>query len=213
MGYTKDVKMISNEKIRLLESWKDNPFSEFSISEIMDISKKKTKPWVFNALKLLTKHNLLLSKRKGNISIYSLNLDNPHLIQALQFLNAQNFLDFPQLKIIIESVNKIPIKNYCLMVFGSYAENKQKKDSDLDICFLIENKLAEKKIKPYFNEVKLNHQINIDEHYITFADFVKMLLREEENLGKQIFRKNILFFNADIYYQLIKEAYKNGFRP
>jgi hypothetical protein len=40
-----------------------------------------------------------------------------------------------------------------------------------------------------------------------------MLLAEEENLGKQVFRKHIVFYNADIYYQLIKEAYKNGFRP
>jgi hypothetical protein len=72
---------------------------------------------------------------------------------------------------------------------------------------------VEKKIKPYFNEVKLNYPVSIDEHYITFNDFIKMLLREEENLGKQIFRKQKLFYNADIYYQLIKWAHKNGFRP
>jgi len=195
-----------------METWKDNLFSEFSISEIMDISKKKTKPWVFNALKRLTKNKLLASKRKGNLDIYSLNLDNPFLIQALQYLEAQNNLNFPQLKIITETINKIPIKNYCLLVFGSHAENKQEKGSDLDICFLIENK-QKKEIKPYFNDVKLNHPINVDEHYITFDDFVKMLLRDEENLGKQIFRNHILFYNADIYYQLIKEAYKNGFKP
>ncbi|MEK0336571.1 MAG: hypothetical protein QQN41_03950, partial [Nitrosopumilus sp.] len=84
---------------------------------------------------------------------------------------------------------------------------------DIDICFLIENKQTEKRIKPYFNEVKLNHAANIDAHYIAFNDFVKMLLREEENLGKQIFRNHKIFFNADIYYQLIKRAHKNGFRP
>ena len=205
--------MISNKKIELLEAWKTCPFAEYGIAEIMKISKKKTKPWVFNALKQLAKSKLLLSKRKGNLDVYSLNLDNPFLIHALQYLDAQNSLDFQQLDIIAEAINKIPIKNYCLLVFGSYAENKQKNTSDLDICFLIENTQAEKRIKPYFNEVKLNHAVNIDEHYITFNDFVKMLLREEENLGKQIFRKRKLFFNADIYYRLIREAYKNGFRP
>ena len=204
--------MISNKKIKLLEVWKNNIFAEFGISEIMRISKKRTKPWVFNALKELTKNKLLISKRKGNLDIYSLNLNNPFLLQTLQYIEVQNSLDFPQLDIITEAINKIPIKNYCLLVFGSYA-NKPKPDSDLDICFLIENKQTEKKIKPYFNEVKLNYAVNIDEHYITFNDFVKMLLREEENLGKQIFRNHVLFFNPDIYYQLIKEAYKNGFRP
>lgn len=205
--------MISNEKIKLLEIWKNNLFSGFSISEIMKISGKKTKPWVFNSLKHLAKSKLLISKRKGNINIYNLNLDNPFLIQMLQYLEVQKNLDFPPLDIIMKIINDISMKNYCLLVFGSYAENKQIKDSDLDICFLVENKETEKKIKPYFNEIKLNYIINIDEHYITFKDFVKMLLRNEENLGKQIFRKHKIFFNADIYYQLIREVYKNGFRP
>ena len=205
--------MLSNKKIKLLESWKNNPFAELSIAEIMKLSKKRTKPWVFNALKELTEFKLLTSKRKGNLDIYSLNLDNPFLIQTLQYIESQDSLNFSQLEIITEAINKLPIRNYCLLVFGSYAENKQTKSSDLDICFLIENKQTEKKLKPYFNEVKLNHTANIDEHYIIFSDFVKMLLREEENLGKQIFRIHALFYNADIYYQLIKEAYKNGFRP
>ena len=48
---------------------------------------------------------------------------------------------------------------------------------------------------------------------VTFEDFVKMLLREEENLAKQIFIKHKLFYNSEIYYQLLKEAHKHGFRP
>jgi len=205
--------MLSDKKIKLLEVWKEGIFSEFSIAEIMKISGKKTKTWVFNTLKQLTKSKLLISRRKGNLDIYSMNLDNPFLIQTLQYIEAQNNLSFPQLELIKKAINKISIKNYCLLVFGSYAENKQSKESDLDICFLIENKKIEKKIKPYFNEIKLNYAVDVDEHYITFNDFVKMLLREEENLGKRIFRKNIIFYNADIYYQLIREANKNGFRP
>ena len=205
--------MIQTQKIKLLQSWKNRLFDELSISEIMKLSKKKTKPWVFTSLKQLTKIRLLLSKRKGNLNLYRLNLDNPLLIQTLQYLEIQDLLDFKNLDLIIEIINKIPLKNYCLLIFGSYAENKQNKNSDLDISFLIESTQLEKKIKPYLNEIKLNHTVGIDDHYITFNDFVRMLLREEENLGKQIFRKHKLFFNPTIYYQLVKEAYKNGFRP
>jgi len=205
--------MIQNEKIQLLSVWKKNPFSEFSISEIMNISGKKTKPWVFNALKLLTKDRLLISRRKGNLDIYSLNLNNPFLVQTLQYLEVQENLDFPHLGIIMDVIDKIPIKNYCLLVFGSYAEKKQKATSDLDVCFLIESGAVEKKIRPYLNEIKLDYPIKVDEHYISFEDFIKMLLRKEENIGKQIFRKHILFLNIEIYYLLIREAYRNGFRP
>jgi len=207
------IKMMQKEKIKLLRAWRKNPFDRLSISEIMKLSGKTTKPWVFNSLNLLTRYKFLILEKKGNINLYSLNLNNPFLIQTLQYLEAQANLSFPKLEVISETVNEVPIKNYCLLVFGSYAENKQKDVSDLDMCFLIEDKYTEKKIRPYFNGIKQNYQVNIDEHYVTFRDFVRMLLRDEENLGKQIFRKHILFFNAEIYYQLVKEAYKNGFRP
>ena len=205
--------MIANKKIELLKVWENNLFSEFSISEIMKLSKKKTKTWVFNTLKLFVKYKILNSRRKGNLDIYSLNLKNPISTQLLQYLEVQENLNFTKIELISEIIEKIPIKNYSFIVFGSYAENKQVKDSDLDICFLIESKEAEKKIGPYFNEIKLNYDVNIDEHYITFSEFIEMLLRDEENLGKQIFRKHKNFFNPDIYYQLVREAYKNGFRP
>src|SRR3989344_1835317 len=204
--------MISNEKIKLLEVWRTNPFRKLAIVEIMKETKKKTKTWVFNALKLLVNNNILISTRKANLDIYSLNLENPLSLQFLQYLEAQNNLNFPQIKVISEIIEKIPIKNYSIIVFGSYAENKQTKSSDLDLCLLIDNKETEKKIKPYINEIKLNYIIKIDEYYITFEDFKKMLLREEENLAKQIFIKSRLFYNSEIYYQLLKEAYKHGFR-
>lgn len=203
--------MLQNQKLKLLEAWK-SPFAELSISEIMLSSNKSSKPWVFNALKLLAKNRLIIEKSKGNMNLYSLNLNNPLLIQTLQFLNAQEMYSFPYLNIIQETISKIPLHTYCLLVFGSYAEGKHTKASDLDICFLIETQNMEKKIKPYFNDIKLSSPVSIDEHYITFDDFIKMLLRDQENLGKQIFRNHKIFLNADIYYRLIQEAYKNGFR-
>jgi predicted nucleotidyltransferase len=205
--------MISNETIKLIEIWRTKLFNEFTISEIMKILKKNTKTWVFNALKTLVKYKVLNSKRKGNLDIYTLNIDNPNAIQLLQYLETQENINFPQLDIISQIVKKIPIKNYSIIVFGSYASNKQTKTSDLDVCLLIENKDTEKKIKPYFNEIKLNTIIKIHEYYITFSEFIEMLLREEENLAKQIYINHKLFYNQDIYYQLIKEAYKHGFRP
>ncbi len=206
------MKLTPNKQIELLNVWKNNPFKEFSISEIIRESGKNTKTWAFNTLKFFVKNKILISNRKGNLDIYSINLNNPIAVQLLQYLEAQENLNFKELELISELIEKIPIKNYCLIVFGSYANNKNTKSSDIDICLLIENKDTEKKIKPYFNEVKLNYPIKIDEHYIIFEDFVKMLNREEENLGKEIFRKHKTFYNADIYFQLIKEAYKNGFR-
>jgi predicted nucleotidyltransferase len=205
--------MIPSETMKILDVWNKNIFGEFSISEIMRRTGKKTKPWIFNGLKKLSNANLIIQRRKGNINLYMLDVRNPMLIQTLQFMEAQKTYNFPRLDVIRKMIDRIPVKCYCIIVFGSYAEGKQTKDSDLDICFLIESESDGKKIKPHFNDIKLSSSVDIDDHYITFGDFIKMLLREEENLGKQIFRNHKIFFCADIYYKLIVEAYKNGFRP
>lgn len=204
--------MISQEKLKILEVWSKRMFDELSIAEVMKLSKKKTKPWVFITLKLFVKYNLLISKRKGNTDIYSLNLHNPLVFQLLHYLEVQGLLNFSQLTLIKDIISTTPLKNYCLLVFGSFAEGKQRETSDIDVCFLINSADEEKIIKPYVSEIKLIYSLEVDDHYILFEDFIKMLLRKEENLAKQIFKKNKIFFNPDIYYQLILEAYKNGFR-
>mgnify|MGYP001614101458 CR=1 FL=1 len=204
--------MISNNKIKLLEIWNKNHFMKLSMIEIMKLSNKRTKTWVFNALKLLVKKKIIISEKKANLNLYQLNTRNPLSFQLLHYIEVQKNIDFPKKEVIAEIIEKIPIKNYSLLVFGSYAENKQNPKSDIDLCFLIEDKEQKKRIMPYINEIKLNHAITIDEQYILFDELVEMLLRNEENLGKQIVRKHKIFYNADIYYQLLKEAHKHGFR-
>lgn len=205
--------MAQDERTNILKIWRADIFAEFSISEIMKLSKKRTKTWIFNTLKFLAEHEILSLKKKGNINIYSLKTSNPVSLQLLQYLEAQENIYFPQMNIISEIIDRVPVKIFSLIVFGSYATKTQKKQSDLDICLLVEDKKTEKRMRPYVNEVKLSTATNIDEHYVTFEDFVKMLLQEDENLGKQIFRSHRLFYNAEIYYQLVKEAHRNGFRP
>ena len=204
--------MISNKQLNLLNAWQKQLSAELSISEIMELTHKKTKTWVFNTLNKLTKLNIISMKKKANINLYSLNLSSPALLGALHNLEMQKTLIFPEIKLIDNLINEIPKINYCLMVFGSYADNKQKANSDLDICFLIENEAEGKNIKPYVNDIKLNYSTKIDDHYITFNDFLKMLLNNEENLGKQIFRKHLILLNSDIFYLLLNKAHKNGFR-
>lgn len=203
--------MISKDEFGILDVFKNSLFEELSIADIMRRGKKRSKPWVFNTLKKFQKQDFLIMKRKANINLYNANLNNPLLISSFAYMESQSLLNFQHLDFVSRIIESVPIKNYCLLVFGSYAENSKKAHSDLDLCFLVENKETEKIIKPFFNDLKLISKTKIDEHYITFGDFVDMLLRIEENLGKQIFKKHKIFFNGMIFYELAKEAHKKGF--
>ncbi|MBN2042358.1 MAG: nucleotidyltransferase domain-containing protein [Candidatus Aenigmarchaeota archaeon] len=204
-------KIPSTEEFEILSNFKYKPFYEFGISEIMMLSGKKSKPWVFNTLSKFENNGLLVKRSKGNMNLYKAAMKNPSLVNHFIFLESLKLQKMKKNEIMSNFIEKIPMKNYCLVVFGSYAEGKEKKDSDIDICVLVESINNSKKLKPYINDVKIKSRITIHDHIITFEEFVEMLLNDEENLGKQIYKNHILAFNGGIFYELVKEANKHGF--
>ena len=201
----------STEEFEILANFKRKPFYDFGISEIMKLSKKKSKPWVFNTLTRFEKDGLIVKKRKGNMNLYRASIKNPSLIGCFMFMECLKLQKMKHNIIIAKLIESIPLKNYCLIVFGSYANKTQKTDSDLDVCFLTDNEKSAKKLKSYINEVKSKSPVSIDENIITFNEFVEMLLETEENLGKQIYKNHIIAFNGNIFYELAKGANKRGF--
>lgn len=206
--------MIPSKTQALLSVWKNKPFAQLTILDVMHLSRKSSKPWVFNALKALEKRGLLVMARKGNLNLYSLNLENPVVPSLLHFLEWDEGFPLKHNEVIKTILNKIPLRyGFTLLIFGSHADGSAKQDSDLDLCFIVGNDRLSKLLKPYVGEAALQSPVDFDVHYITFDDFVSMLVRDEENLAKQIFRKNRMIFNPAVYFNLLKEAHKCGFSP
>jgi len=201
---------VQKDNLSLFDAWGKNPFEKLAIAEIMAACGKKSKPWVFNQLNAFVKEGLVVKERRASLDVYGLNWENPFLTKMLAYVQAKKNMKFPKMGMISELVESIPVKNYVLLVFGSYADGTHKKDSDIDVCFLVDAEKTENLIAPIVKNVKLTHAEEIHEHYVTFSEFAQMLLRKEENLGKQIFKKSVLFHNTDIYYGLLKDAYRRG---
>jgi predicted nucleotidyltransferase len=202
--------ILSKKQTEILKIFHINLVSEFSISDILKKLGLSSRAWVYRYLEEFCKQGILISKKVGNTKTYSLNL-NINTINHLSYLDTDKYSSSNINKQIIEPLltNKC---NYCLIVFGSYAKNKSANSSDIDLCFLIDSKKSEKDIKSLVESIKLKSIKEIDDHYITTEELVKMLLWDKENLGKQIFKDNIIVFNHIIYYNAIKNAIKNGFK-
>ena len=98
------------------------------------------------------------------------------------------------------------------MVAGSYAAGKATKKSDLDVVVLVEDGTETKKILAI---LKNKGELMIPEvhpYVFTKTEFLKMLLNDEENYGKFVFKNRVILFGAENYYLIIREAIKNGFR-
>jgi len=184
----------------------DRDFFASKIAKEMGLNQKT----VSNYLNLYLKNGILNYKFEGRNKIFFFNLNNLDLIYNLNLqveIEKTNLFLKENYK-IKELLGKLNLKNY--LIFGSYTNKTNTKDSDLDI-FLIGN-YDEKKVK----KLSLFYNIDINIKSILKKDFKKLLKSKQILLneivlnhiivdGYELFLKNI-FFN---YYDLKDEWKKN----
>lgn len=133
---------------RVLSFLLDRPSRSFMEKEIVNAT-KVSKTAANEALKELAKDKLILREKKGRMSFYSVDLNDPIIRRLKSTENVSS------LKPLIEQLKKISQK---IILFGSFAEGTNTEESDIDLFVLTnqpelvqriiqETSLAEK-IKP-----------------------------------------------------------------
>ncbi len=204
--------MLTKEEIKILQLFKEDLFTEYTIREIMKKLHKNSYNWVFNAVQELREQNILILRQRGKATFCSINLDNVVTLGYLSILEKFSISNKLPLKNIYELVNIIPLSYFTFIITGSYAEGKYTNKSDLDVVVIIEHTEDTKKV---FSLLKNKGDLMIPKiHLYVFSkdEYLSMLLDKEENYGKFIFRNHIIFFGAENYYRIIKEAINNGFK-
>ena len=172
---------------------------EYYIREVQKLLKisPRTSQLILNDLE---NKGILESKTKGKIKAYTIkrnSLSQRYIIFSEQY-KAIAFLEKKLIiKEIIEKIN--PFIEGIGIIFGSYAKDIAKKDSDLDI-FVI-GKYNKEKIK----KVSKTYGIEISIKCYPLKTFEKNLANDI--LLKEILKNHIIFLNAE---QFIKAVLKNG---
>jgi len=144
-------------------------------------------------LNRLEAENLLKSKKLGNIKNFYLNIKNPivkNLIITAEISKKNEFLkDNPFIPLIFKQDSRI------VGVFGSYANNSNDKESDLDV-FIIGSKRKED-----YNLLGESFDLNISIKYFSEKDFIKLM--KTNPLIKEIIRNHIILFNVESFVEMI----------
>ena len=194
--------MLTKKQIQLLSILK--PFREYTRKQIKEISKESSNNLLQIALKNLKENSIIKEKKVGKSSLFSLELNN--LTKTYLALANQESLT-KQTKqttnILTDEIEKYT-SFYSIVIFGSYAENKQRKDSDSDIAIIIKDKTQKTNMKLAINSTTQKSLQKLDIHPITKNEFKEMLDQQEENLAKQILENHRVINNPNIFYSLIK---------
>lgn len=205
--------LLNKGELEVLDVFRKNLNKALSIRDIQKISKKASKPYVFNALKKLERAGFLEKAVVGTSGAYRAKFSVP----AINYFSLLDFEEYEKSKIPKSAIDRVmrnvkPINvPFCLIVFGSYAKGKAGEKSDLDVAVIVGCAADKKIFVPVLESVLLHELVEMHYEVITAGDFASMLLAKEANLGKEIAYNHILVYGNEIYYQLIEEAYSHGY--
>lgn len=199
--------MLTKKQVEILGVFYDNLFAELTFKEIKEKSRQKSNNILQLAIKEFKNQNLLILNKIGSVTTYKLNLENNLTLSYLNTINEYKLtkLNSESANIIYGIENKIRRKTifFILAIFGSFAKGKVTENSDLDVAILINNDDLRKKIIPVIETIKRREIQTIDYHIMTISEFQEMLSADYENLGKQIYKNNIIYYGYISYLKLL----------
>ncbi len=201
--------MLTKEQFNIFGVFSPDIFKELTFSEIKKMSRQNSNNTVQIAIDKFKKENLVKAKKTGDVTAYSLNLDNNQSLLNLALINEVNLQKSAiPLEILHELQKNIMRKTefFILLAFGSFVLGKATKRSDLDIAVIVESERTKKEVIPYAETVKRRSIVKIDYHVFTRNEFLKMLSANYENVGKQIYKNHIVYYGFIEYCNLIRRG-------
>src|SRR3989344_7182920 len=205
--------MLTKKQLKIFNIFQKNKFKEISWKEVKELSKENSSSVIQDAIKAFLFEELINEKKVGTSKLYLVNHKNNKVYNYFEIYNKE-ILSKQVLKLIGELENSLDKYTpfYSIIIFGSYIAVEQKDNSDLDIAVFIEKEDKRKIVEAIFKSMETKSLLKIDGHVITKDEFLEMLKVDYENLGKEIARKHLIIHNPVIFYSLIKEGAKHGFK-
>ena len=149
-------------------------------------------------LEELEKESILKARKQGNIKLYYLNIESIEIKDMLiivEYLKKKEFLaKHRTLAHLFKEDKRI------IGIFGSYAKDTQKEDSDIDV-FIIGKKIPEdyeKKGKKFDLDVSIK--------YFSEKEW-QQLVKNKNNLWKEIISHHVLIFGMEKFVNVVWKEY------
>ena len=199
---------INKNELKILQLFRKNLFLKTSIRELMNKIKSKSYQRVHEAVERLVQKNILNSEKVGNTNLTTLKLSRES-ISNLSYFDEQDGRKMPNYPKIVEIKE---ISDYLVLVTGSYASGKFNKKSDMDLAIIVPDKENVVSIQRKVENLTILFVPSIHLYIFTKKDFVEMLTGKKENYGKEIVKNRIILKNAQIFYELVRDAVENGYK-
>ncbi len=185
-----------------------NPLESMSLHQLANAT-KLSYVTVHGVVPHLVRKKLVRVEKKGRAHLISVDLERAQIedVSAGSFFLRKLFLrKYPFLALLAVEINEVlQGKFYTVIVFGSYAQEKPRKDSDVDMLFLIPSEeMREEYVKSLQHVFSLYPALKIDYNVIPAVHFTEMLA-QKYSVGRSVFQHGIVLFGAEYYYGLVRD--------
>lgn len=194
--------MLTKQQLKIFGVFKKDLFVELTFSQIKAQSRQKSNNVTQLAIKEFQKQGLIHQKKTADVSTYSLDLGNNLTLAYLNLINEAEISQKP-FEVLKAIQNKVSTEFFILLVFGSHAKGTATKKSDLDVAIIVESEQTKKNTLPVLETIKRRETTKIDYHVFTRKECLEMLKADYENLGKQIYKDNLVYYGYIAYCKMI----------
>jgi len=188
-----DYKQINKNTLKIIEFLKEG---KAYFNEICEKTGIKSKNNLVKNLNLMVSNKILLKEEKKANTFYSINYQNNVAIALLNLINQNKFekIPFNIKKSVSESI--FALNPRIAILFGSYAKESYKKESDIDLLFF--DALTDKKEK--IKEISRSFGVQIN---VTFMELKELTLKSESLM--HIFKTGYPLAGEIYFYNELKK--------
>ncbi len=180
----------------------ENRDQELNISTLSKLLHKDYKT-TYSIIKRLEKQKLILLQQFGKSFKIIFHLAAHPLVFEAEYARREEILRDKNLKIMVDYFkNGLKTSLYTLLLFGSYAQKKNTKHSDIDLFFIApdSDNDFEKKVMAITLLIPLKLHIQV----FTEKEFVAMKKSKETTVGSEVIKNNIILYGIEAYYELLQ---------
>ncbi|MBI5002706.1 nucleotidyltransferase domain-containing protein [Candidatus Woesearchaeota archaeon] len=197
--------VITNAASEIIKFFVADPTKAYNIREIAKNTGINYR-LIYNAVLALEKENFLEIKNVGNIRLCSfISAGNIPLCTYAEAERTKKVLEKNvAINIIKQEIDKKTNTVYdTIIVFGSYAREKQKTESDVDIlCIIPEGKKREQYEQEMHSILKILHY-KIDVNVLTEKEFIDGKKEQTINIIKEVIPNHIILRGAEQFHYLL----------
>jgi len=197
---------LTKTSVEILVHLSSNIRKSFTVRQIADAIEKDYKITHVMTMRLAKQH-YIFAEKKPPVTYCKLNLKgNSSVLAYIEAIRTSRFFAKNRdLEILINGLlAKFTSPFFTLIIFGSYVKGTASKKSDLDVLFIVPDRMMEKEVSSAVGSVEHISPIGFHDVVLTNGEFEGLLKQKTANVAWEAIDNRIVPYGAEALFKMLE---------